>query len=94
MTDLRTLLRGGGTVPAFRMLLPHGFPGRWAGATGLMPMFLVVPPGPAEGALRIAVLDVGQGLAVVVRTRTHSLLYDAGPVYSPDADSGNRIVVP
>ncbi|HET8867118.1 MAG TPA: hypothetical protein VFM87_02195 [Agrococcus sp.] len=25
MTDLRTLLRGGGTVPAFRMLLPQGW---------------------------------------------------------------------
>jgi competence protein ComEC len=39
-------------------------------------------------------LDVGQGLATVVRTANHTLVYDTGPRYNPDADSGNRIVVP
>jgi competence protein ComEC len=40
------------------------------------------------------VLDVGQGLAVVARTRGHALLYDAGPAFGPQVDSGNRIIVP
>jgi len=39
-------------------------------------------------------LDVGNGLAVVVRTANHVLVYDTGPSWSGDADSGNRIVVP
>jgi competence protein ComEC len=76
------------------MLLPRGFPARWIGAAGLLPLFLVLPPPPEHGALRMAVLDVGQGLAVVLRTRNHALLYDTGPGFAPDADSGSRIVVP
>jgi competence protein ComEC len=42
----------------------------------------------------MTVLDVGQGLAVVLQTRNHALLYDTGPAYGPEADSGSRIVVP
>ncbi len=42
----------------------------------------------------MTVLDVGQGLAVVVQTREHVLLYDTGPSWNSDADSGSRIVVP
>ncbi len=76
------------------LLLPRGFPARWLGAAGLMPMFMVLPPQPEPGALWLAVLDVGQGLAVVVQTQNHALLYDTGPRYTADADSGSRIVVP
>ncbi|MCC6534150.1 MAG: DNA internalization-related competence protein ComEC/Rec2 [Burkholderiales bacterium] len=76
------------------LLLPRGFPARWIGALALVPLFAVVPPGPPPGAVRLTVLDVGQGLAVVVRTAQHALLYDAGPSYSAQADSGSRIVVP
>jgi competence protein ComEC len=46
------------------------------------------------GALHVAVLDVGHGVAVVVRTARHALLYDTGPSFGPDADSGSRIIVP
>jgi competence protein ComEC len=38
-------------------------------------------------------LDVGQGLAVLVRTEGHDLLYDAGPRFG-DFDTGERIVLP
>jgi competence protein ComEC len=76
------------------MLLPRGFPLRWAGAVGLVPMFLLLPPVLASGELQVAALDVGQGTAVVLRTAQHALLYDAGPKYSAEADSGNRIVIP
>jgi competence protein ComEC len=54
----------------------------------------VRPPGPMPGAAWVTFLDVGQGLAVLVRTAEHALLYDAGPAYSVDADAGNRVVVP
>jgi competence protein ComEC len=76
------------------MLLPRGFPLRWAGAVGLAPMLLLLPPVLASGELQVAALDVGQGTAVVLRTARHTLLYDAGPKYSAEADSGNRIVIP
>lgn len=76
------------------MLLPRGLPLRWLGIIAVLPMFLVRPPVPAHGAMHVAVLDVGQGLAVVVRTQHHALLYDAGPRYSAQSDSGSRVVVP
>ncbi|MGH8751834.1 MAG: DNA internalization-related competence protein ComEC/Rec2 [Burkholderiales bacterium] len=76
------------------MLLPRGFPARWLGAAGLLPLFLFAPATPEPGAMQITVLDVGQGLAVVARTQNHALLYDTGPAFSSETDSGNRIIVP
>jgi competence protein ComEC len=76
------------------LLLPRGAPARFAGLLLLLPMFAVGPPGPAPGALWLTFLDVGQGLAVVARTADHVLLYDTGPLFSAEADAGNRVVLP
>lgn len=76
------------------LLLPHGFPARWLGGTLLLPALLWQAPRPPESEAWVDVLDVGQGLAVVVRTAKHSLLYDAGPRYGAEADAGQRVVVP
>lgn len=76
------------------LLLPRGFPMRWLGLAGFLPMFLVVPVRPMLGDMKVTVLDVGQGLSVVVQTATHTLLYDAGPKYSEKSDAGGRILVP
>jgi competence protein ComEC len=76
------------------MLAPRGIPARYAAPLLLAPMFVVRPPLLEEGAAHVTFLDVGQGLAALVRTRNHALLYDAGPAYSLDADAGNRVVVP
>lgn len=76
------------------LLLPRGVPLRWLGTLAFLPMLLVSPPRPETGDMQVTVLDVGQGLAVVVKTSRHTLLYDAGPRYSSQSDSGSRIVVP
>jgi competence protein ComEC len=76
------------------LLLPRGFPARWVGLCLLLPMLLWPAPRPAAGDAWVDVLDVGQGLAVVVRTAGHTLLYDTGPLYSAESDAGQRIVVP
>jgi competence protein ComEC len=76
------------------LLLPRGFPARWLGAILLAPLFLAPRAQLSEGELKLTVLDVGQGLAIVVQTREHALLYDTGPAFGPGSDSGNRIVVP
>lgn len=76
------------------LLLPRGFPARWLGACALLPLFLLAPPAPGRGELRVAVLDVGQGQAVLLQTARHALLYDAGPRYSDVADSGSRVILP
>jgi competence protein ComEC len=76
------------------LLAPRGVPLRSCGALWMAPMFLVVPAQPARGEAWIDVLDVGSGLAVIVRTAGHALAYDAGPAWGGDSDSGDRIVVP
>jgi competence protein ComEC len=76
------------------MLLPKGLPQRWLGLVLILPMLLVQPKTPAIGEMRVAVLDVGQGLSVVVHTAKHALLFDAGPLYSSQSDAGSKIIVP
>ena len=76
------------------LLLPRGFPWRASGLALMLPAVLLPAPAPAPGEAWVTVLDVGQGLAVLVRTANHALLYDAGPAYGTEADSGERLVVP
>src|SRR2546427_4834982 len=60
----------------------------------MAPAFALAPPGPLPGEAWITTLDVGQGLAVLVRTSSHALLYDAGPAFGAETDSGDRVIVP
>jgi competence protein ComEC len=76
------------------LLAPRGVPGRVLGALCLLPMLLVLPPRPAEGSARVVALDVGQGLAVLVETAHHALVYDTGPRYTETTDAGGRLIVP
>lgn len=76
------------------LLAPPAWPNRWAGAVWLLPLFLWPPPRPAAGELWVTGLDVGQGMAVLLETRTATVLYDAGPRYSPQADAGSRVILP
>jgi len=52
------------------------------------------PATPERGAYELAMLDVGQGLAIVVRTRSHTLVYDAGPAFRTGRDTGELVVLP
>lgn len=83
-----------GMLGVFWILLPRGFPARWLGLLLLLPIFLNAPVSPRDGSLRLLVFDAGQGLAVAAQTHNHALLYDTGPDFSGEADSGNRILVP
>jgi len=83
-----------GLLGTLWLLAPRGFPARWVGGALFLPLVLLPPDRPAAGAARLTVLDVGQGLAVHVQTSHHDLLFDTGPAFSPDANSGNRIIVP
>lgn len=76
------------------LLAPCGVPGRALGIVWLLPLLLVTPTRPPQGAFALTALDVGQGLAVVIQTATHQLLFDAGPRYNDLADAGARVVVP
>lgn len=76
------------------LFAPRGFPARGLGLLWLLPMFLVRPVGPGKGEAWVTLLDVGQGLSVVVRTQSHSLVFDAGPRLGSRFDTGRAVVVP
>jgi competence protein ComEC len=76
------------------LLAPPGIPWRMTGVALMLPAFALAPSAPAQGEAWITTLDVGQGLAVLVRTANRTLLYDAGPSFGPDADSGERVIAP
>ncbi len=76
------------------LLAPRGFPARWVGALWLLPMLWLRPPAPAPGEVWFTLLDVGQGLAAVARTATHTLVYDSGARFSARFDAGRAVVAP
>jgi len=82
-----------GSLGAVLLLLPRGVPLRPLGWPLLL--LLAVPPRERldEGLADIWQFDVGQGLAILIRTRHHALLYDAGPRFG-DFDLGERVVLP
>ena len=64
------------------LLAPPGLPGRWTGALWFAPLLWWTPAVPGPGEVKAAFLDVGHGLAVVVETREHVLLYDTGTAHA------------
>ncbi|WP_308367504.1 MULTISPECIES: DNA internalization-related competence protein ComEC/Rec2 [unclassified Microbulbifer] len=77
------------------LLLPAGLPGRRLGWLFLLPPLLpFLPQVNGEDDLRVTVLDVGQGLAVVLRTRQQRLLYDTGPLSGSGWSAGSQIIAP
>jgi competence protein ComEC len=67
---------------------------RIAGGMLCLPALLWVPSRPNAGEFELAVLDVGQGLAVVVTTQSHVLVYDTGPGFRSGRDTGQSVVLP
>lgn len=76
------------------MLAPRGWPHRWAGACAWLPLLAQVPTHPGAGEFSVTAFDVGQGMALLVETQHHRLLYDTGPAYALDANGGNRVIAP
>lgn len=79
---------------ALALFAPAGVPLRLFGLLALSALALPPPRPIEESGFRANVLDVGQGLAVVVHTAGHTLLYDAGPAYPGGFDAGRSVVVP
>ena len=85
-------------IPAFIGLaicfMPRGIPGRWLALLLILPLIVIEPRRPGWGEARVTLLDVGQGLATVVQTQHHVLVYDAGPRFSETFNTGKAVVVP
>lgn len=62
------------------LLLPKGIPHKnWIGTCLASAIFFYQPLNLKKGECRFALLDVGQGLASVILTQNHALIYDTGP---------------
>lgn len=81
-------------LSAFWCLLPHALPGKPLALLLWLPLLWPDRAAPDAGEVEIVVLDVGQGLSVLVRTANHHLLYDMGPAIPEGFDAGERAVVP
>jgi competence protein ComEC len=71
------------------LLLPRGMPARHLGLICCLPLFINSPNSIEQGQYRATVLDVGQGLAVLVQTAQHQLLFDTGQL-----PNGDRVLLP
>lgn len=80
-------------LSALIALAPRALRGRYLGLIGLLVLLPIQPPLP-HGAWRMTVFDVGLGQAVLIETAKAQVLIDTGPAYGPEADAGDRVVVP
>ncbi|MGE5154595.1 MAG: DNA internalization-related competence protein ComEC/Rec2 [Bdellovibrio bacteriovorus] len=76
------------------LLAPRGLPGRWLGLALALPVLLLRPEIPGPGEAWLSLLDVGQGLSAVVRTRDGTLVYDTGPGFDSGFNTGAVVVAP
>lgn len=77
------------------LLVPRGLVPRWLALLMLLPLLRAPEAArPAPGLMWVRFLDVGQGLAIVVHTHRHTLVFDTGPPLGPDYDAGQAVLLP
>lgn len=74
-------------------------PKLWRGSAALIVAAVVLLNSPRQTELptagfTVTTFDVGHGLAVMVETQKHLLLYDTGPRYGSGRSSGDAIIAP
>ncbi len=79
---------------AMVMILPLLWPMRMCGLLCCLPALLWQPQHLPENSFELTVLDVGQGLSLVIRTASHVLIYDTGPKFQSGTDTGALVVLP
>ena len=78
----------------FVLLLPKLFRWRYLSLLLLFPIYLNKPSKLIEGDFHVNVLDVGQGLSVVVKTKDHTLIYDTAAKYDTGFNLASTVVIP
>ena len=76
------------------LLTPRGWPGKYLGLFLIIPLIWPNTHLPKQGEVEVTLLDVGQGLAAVVQTNEHTLVFDTGPKFSRSFDTGAAVVIP
>lgn len=78
----------------FIVLLPRAVPLRACGLLLMVPLLMTRPAQLERADMVVTVLDVGQGLSVLVQTATHNLVYDIGPSFGDSFSSGLSVLAP
>jgi competence protein ComEC len=81
-------------LPLVWVVLPPGWPGRGLAWVGTAAVLLYQPPSTPPGCVDLDVLDVGQGLATVIRTSSQTSLYDTGPSFRGGGSAVRSVVEP
>jgi competence protein ComEC len=81
-------------LPVLWVVLPVAWPGRRVAWIAAAATALYAPERPADGCVDIHTLDVGQGLASVVVTREHIMVFDTGPAFRSDTDAARLVLTP
>lgn len=81
-------------IGSFWLLMPKGWPGRSLGLLLFLPAFLLETEKLPQGQIKMTVLDVGQGLAMIIRTQNHTLVYDTGDKFSDSFNMADMVILP
>lgn len=78
----------------FILLMPRGMTGRWLGCLMFCPLLFPSVERPEYGEVKVTLLDVGQGLASVIQTAEHVLVFDTGIRFDSGSNSGTSVLLP
>ena len=81
-------------LPLAWIILPRGWPGRWIVVIAVVALLTHKIDAPPDGCIDAHVIDVGQGLSVLVRTERHTLLFDTGASYRSGGSAAEQLILP
>jgi competence protein ComEC len=81
------------SLMALLAFLPKGMPGKYCCFLAFIPLFFTHNT-LQVGRAQFIFMNVGQGLSVLVKTREHLLVYDAGPKFFTGGDVAQSIILP
>jgi competence protein ComEC len=81
-------------IPLVFVVMPPGWPGRRLALVSICTVLSYRPAPPPRDCIDYHVLDVGQGLAVVVQTARHALLFDTGPSFLNGSSTAELVIAP
>ncbi len=81
-------------LPLMWVIFPVGWPGRGIALIAVIALMLHQPPPPDKGCVAVDVLDIGQGLAVVLQTQAHTLVFDTGPAFRGGSSAAETVILP
>jgi len=76
------------------LLMPKGLPARRLGLFFIMPLLFPITQKLKQGEFDFDLLDAGQGLSAVIKTREHTLVYDTGARFSQRFNIGDAVIKP